>query len=221
VVDAKTQRNALVFIEKHLFTDKYFAVDAKVLNHLAAPRWWHAGSYVSFTVDFPYYEMVGVLQWWNLFDRFFPNTLRRIQDAELKCPSADKFTASEYLQRLRKACFADSLSVERARESDWTDESPFVSSIRRSLQRQFLDVVEPLVRTPPGVVLSADLHAMVQQTVRELRDGIHKVLETDKIDFASKSHLTACESRIERMLAPRLDEFAPKGGTGMTGMMGQ
>jgi hypothetical protein len=221
VVDAKTQRDALAFTEKYLFTDKYFAVDTKVLNHLAAPRWWHAGAFVSFTVDFPYYETVGMLQWWNLFDRFFPNTLRRIQDAELKCASADKFTASEYLQRLSKACWADSLNVERAQQGEWTDEAPFVSGLRRSLQRQFLDVVEPLVRTPPGWVLTPDLHAMVQQSVRELRDGIQNVQETGKLDFASKSHLAACDSRIGRMLAPRLDEYNPRGGAAMTGMEGR
>ncbi len=169
VVDAKTQRNALEFIEKHLYNDDYFNVSAEVLNHLAAARWWHAGTNISFTVDFPYYEMVGVLQWWNLFDRVFPNTLRRIHDAELKTTSADKLTVAEYVQRLQAACWSKTTDSDRAKGGTWTDESPCVPSIRRSLQREYLNVIEPLVRTAPGTVLSPDLHAMVQHALRKQR----------------------------------------------------
>jgi hypothetical protein len=48
--------------------------------------------------------------------------------------------------------------------------------------------------------------------VRTLRDQIVGVLETKNLDFASESHLTACKSRIDRMLAPRLDEYRVLGG---------
>jgi len=217
LVDARTQREALEFIEKSLYSDAYFAVSPKVLNHLAAARWWHAGTWISFTVDFPYYEMVGVLQWWNLFDRFFPNTLRRIHDAELKTADDEKFTVAEYLRGMKEACWSESTDPERAREGTWSDSSPFVSSLRRSLQREYLNVVEPLVRTPPGVVLSPDLHAMVQHSIRTLGGEIAEVLETDRLDFASRAHLTASKSRIDRMLAPKLDEYQSKGGM-ITGM---
>jgi hypothetical protein len=143
----------------------------------------------------------------QLFERLFPNTLRRIHDAEMKTTDADKFTVAEYLQRIQNACWADSVDRNRLTKGDWTDASPFVSSVRRSLQREYLNLMEPLVRTPPGTVLSPDLHAMVQHSLRRLNVQIGQTLAAGGLDFASESHMTSCKSRIERMLAPELNEY--------------
>ncbi len=207
LVDVKTQKEALAFIEESLFDDDFFAVSPEVLNHLAVPRWWHVGATADYMVDYPYHDIVGVLQWWNLFDRLFPNTLRRIHDAELKTASTEKLTVAEYLQRIQNGVWADTCDPRRAKEGDFSDESPFVSSIRRSLQREYLTLIEPLVRTRPGTVVSPDLHAMVQHAVAALGEAIDKVLETGQLDFASRAHLTACQSRIKRMLEPELNEL--------------
>lgn len=207
LVDTKLQRGALEFIEKHLFNDAYFDVPPELLNHLAAARWWHDGVTIDFVVDYPYLDIVGVMQWWNLIDRFFPQTLRRIHDAELKTASTDKLTLSEYIQRLQKSVWADTLSAERAGGNGWSDEKPYISTVRRSLQREYLNVIEPLVRTPPGALVSPDIHAMLQHSVKTLAAEIGKVMEGTKLDFASNAHLAACRSRIERMLEPKLDEY--------------
>jgi len=211
-VDAQTQREALAFIEENLFSDAFFTFPPEVLNHLAAPRWWHDGMSISFTVDFPIHDWIGLFQWWNLFDRLLPNTLRRIHDAELKTEAADKFTAAEYVQRIQNACWSD-VSARRASGGSWSHSSPFLSSIRRSLQREYLNLAEPLVRTPPGVVFSPDLHAMVQHALRKLNQQIKEVLETGKVDFASEAHLTSCKTRIELMLTPELPELRPYGAS--------
>lgn len=207
LVDAKVQRDALAFIEDNLFSDKFFKFNANQLNHLAAPRWWHDGSVITYVVDFPVHDLVGTLQWWNLFDRMFPYTLRRIHDAELKAESTDKLTCAEYIQRVQNGCWND-VTADRVKGGDtWTDESPFLSSVRRSLQREYLNVIEPLVRTPPGRVVSPDIHAMVQHAARNLGRQIEDTLAAGKLDFATQAHLTACKSRIDRMLAPQLTEY--------------
>jgi hypothetical protein len=212
-VEAARQRAALKFIEEHLFSENAFRFPPEVLNHLAPSRWWHEGSNVSFTLDFPVHELIGLLQWWNLFDRFFPNTLRRIHDAELKA-AGERLTAAEYIRTLRHACWSE-VSPERAAGGPWSDEKPLISGIRRSLQREYLGIVEPLVRTPPGVLLSPDLHAMLEHSLRELSGQIEGVLAGQKFDFASTAHLKACKSRIDRMLAAELREFERGGGMGL------
>ncbi len=211
LVDAKLQREALAFIEKHLYQDDFFSVSPEVLNHLAAPRWWHAGMRIDFMVDFPIHDLIATLQWWTLFDRLFPNTLRRIHDAEMKTAAADKFTVAEYLQRNQDACWAGSVDKRRLSKGNWTDASPFISSTRRSLQREYLRLMEPLVRTRPGRVLSPDLHAMVQNCLRQLSTQVEQTVAGGGLDFASQSHLIACKSRIERMLAPELNEYGRAG----------
>ncbi len=210
-VDAKTQRAALSFIEKHLFSDDFFAFSPEVLNHLAPPRWWHNGARVSYTIDFPIHNYIGLLQWWNLFDRVFPNTLRRIHDAELKTTEPDRLTVAEYLRRLQTACWADACSAKRAQDGNWSDGKPFVSDVRRSLQREYLGLMERLVRTPPGLGLSPDIRAMVQHSLRTLSDQLGQVMKSGQLDFASAAHLGDCQSRIDRMLAPELREYGSGG----------
>jgi hypothetical protein len=63
-----------------------------------------------------------------------------------------------------------------------------------------------MVRTPPGTVLSPDLHALVQHALRSLGKQIDDVLATGKVDSASVAHLTACKARIDRMPAPQFPE---------------
>ncbi|MCP4591254.1 MAG: hypothetical protein GY842_10940, partial [bacterium] len=207
LVEPKLQRQALGFIEKHLFSDEFFTFPPELLNHLAPARWWHDGTNIDFTMDFPIHRYIGLFQWWNIFDRLYPNTLRRIHDAELKSAAADKFTVAEYLQRVQKACWADACDANNAGRSKWTDSRPFVSSVRRSLQREYLQMMEPLVRIPPGGVISPDLHAMVKHSLQKLGAELDAVLKTGKLDFASEAHLSTCKSRIERMMTPELKEY--------------
>jgi hypothetical protein len=206
LVEPQLQRKALAFVERHLYQDEFFSASPEVLNHLAASRWRHSGTWVSYSVDFPMHGFISFLQWWNLFDRLFPPALRRIHDAELKTAATDKFTVAEYLQRIQSACWSDA-AVQRAQSGTWTDASPFLSSIRRSLQREYLNLAEPLVRIQPGLLLSPDLHAMVQHSLRRLADQLGQTLSTGKLDFASAAHVASSKSRIDRMLTPRLDEY--------------
>lgn len=208
VVDASTQRRAMAFIESTLFDDNFLAVSPALLVHLTDPRWYHDGMYISAMPDFPIHEYIAMLQWWNLFDRFLPPTLQRIQDAEMKADSQDKFTVAEYLQRLQRSIWAVSLDAERKARGEWSDAGPFVPDTRRSLQRTYLQCVEPLVRNRPGRMLSPDLHAMLQQSLRDVSRQIETVLKQPgaTLDFASAAHLSACKSRIDRLLTPPLEE---------------
>jgi len=207
LVDPDKQRKALAFIAENLYQDEFFSFPPEVLNHLIAPRWWHPGAQISYTVDFPIHRIVSTLQWFNLLDRLFPGTLTRIHDAEMKTADPNKFTVAEYLQTLQKACWGDSLGIDKSRKGGWTDASPAISSVRRSLQREYLNVLEPLARTAPGRVVSPDLHAMVQYCLRQLGGKIDKAMGSGEFDFASEAHLASCKSRIERILKPELKEF--------------
>jgi hypothetical protein len=161
-------------------------------------------------MDFPIHNLIGILQWWNLFDRLYPNTLRRVYDAELKTDIADKLTVAEYLQRIQSACWADALDAERLKQGTFTDAQPFLSSVRRSLQREYLGLMEPLVRRRPGQVLPPDLHAMVQYSLQRLAWQIGAMLNSaDELDLGSRAHLVTCKSRVDRMLAAELREYEP------------
>jgi hypothetical protein len=196
------------FVEQTLFNDSFFAVPPTVLNHLGVPRWYHEDASVNLTMDFPVHTMISTLQWWYLSDRLFPNTLRRIHDAEMKSVDGNKLTVAEYLQRLQKACWGDSLNPARRSAGKWSNEQPFISDVRRSLQREYLGQIEPMVRMQPGDVVSPDLHGMLQYLLIDLSKQIGDVLKDadPPLDFASLAHLTTCKSRIDRILSAPLEE---------------
>jgi len=208
LVEPAGQRAALEFLEKTLYTDDFFRIPPQVLNHLSPHRWWHDDLWPSFSMDFPIHSFISLLQWWNLSDRLFPEVIRRIYDAELKTDAEDKLTAAEYLQRIQRACWSDATDAERAKSGRWSDTEPFLSSIRRSLQREYLRLVEPLVRRPPGALLPPDLHAMTTYSLSRLAEDLKAVLSAagGRLDFASRAHLESCRSRIERMLSAELRE---------------
>ena len=237
LVESKLQREALAFVEEHLFSDEFFSFPPELLNHLAPARWWHEGMRIDFTLDFPIHRYIGLLQWWNLFDRLTPNTLRRMHDAEMKTADSSKLTVAEYVQRLQKACWADSCDVTRAKQGKWTDTNPFVSDIRRSLQREYLGLLEPLVRTRPDAVLSPDLHAMVEDSLWQLSEQLEEMVELAEptcemkadakgvkkkvctpalldLDFASKAHLRCTMRRIQRILSAKIGEIGGSIGGG-------
>ena len=207
LVDPDMQRRALDFIADHLFSEEFFEFDPELLNHLAPSRWSHAGTRVNYSMDFPIRNVISSIQWWNIYDRLFPTVLRRIHDAELKTNADNKFTLAEYLERLEKGCWSDAVDAKRLEKGEWTNASPFVSDIRRSLQREYLAMVEPLVRYEPGVVISPDIQAMIKYSLKRLSGQLEKVIDKNTADFASQAHLVACKSRIDRMLDPELQEY--------------
>lgn len=207
LVDPDTQRRALKFVADQIYGEKLYQFSPELLNHLAPSRWWNSGASMDFSLDFPVHQIIAVIQRSSLFDRFFPNTLRRIHDSQLKTDDKNKFTVAEYLQTMEKACWSDACDAKRAKEGNWSDASPFLSDARRSLQREYLSVVEPLVRYRPGRALSPDLHAMVCHSLKRISNNIADVLKLKNTDFASTAHLEACKSRIDRMLELELDEY--------------
>ncbi len=207
LVDPELQRRAIAFTEEHIFADEFYKIPSKLLNHLAPSRWSHHGVNISYSMDFPVHEFIGLLQWWNLVDRFTPNTLRRIYDAETKTDSPNKLTVSEYLQRLQSGCWKEIVDRAQVDAEKPSETSPFLSDIRRSLQREYLSLAETLVRMPPGTIVSADIQAMIKHMLRNLSEDLAWCIATHKADFASQAHMEECKSRIDRMLRPELKEY--------------
>ncbi|MGE4140412.1 MAG: zinc-dependent metalloprotease [Planctomycetota bacterium] len=206
---AKVQREALELVLDVALVKGFFKPTPELLNHLAPHRWWHDGMSIDFVMDFPVHELEGVLQWWVLFDRLFPNNLRRIQDAELKTAAADRLGIAEYLTKLQEAAFGDAVDQSRLAAGTWSPTAPFLSDARRSAQREYLGLMEGLIRRKPGETVSPDLHAMLQYALKRLAKGLEKTAGTERADFASQAHLVACQSRIERMLSASLEEEKP------------
>ncbi|RMF82927.1 MAG: hypothetical protein D6744_05610, partial [Planctomycetota bacterium] len=203
-VSAETQRQALDALLGTLFDEHFFDVDAAVYNELAPSRWSHWGEPTPLRLDFPVHQRIAMLQWWTLYDICSPPVLQRIYDAELKVTGDDKFAAAEYIRTLRDGIFKQ---LDTPPDGSFDDAHPYISSIARGLQREYLDTMLPLARSRPGALVSADLGGMIRYAMRELSAKIGSVLDgaktpdgKSKIDFASVAHLYEAKSRIDRAL---------------------
>jgi len=202
-VEPDAQREALKLISETLFADSFFTqvISPELLNQLAPHRWWHFGMRPSARPDYPIHEMISLLQWWTLSDILAPPVLTRIYDAELKTTGEDKFTCAELVRSVRDEIWKE-LNDVRGR---YSDSKPLISSIRRGLQRQYLDLMLVYVRSRPGALVPEDVDGMVRFALRELSERIGRALNArdSKLDFASRAHLVECKSRIDRALEAR------------------
>jgi predicted Zn-dependent protease len=204
LVDPEAQRRALRWLGETLFDDAFFRTDADLLNKLAPSRWSHFRSSPDIRLDFPIHDWIGMMQWWTLADIASPPVLQRIYDAELKSDADNKYTAAEHIRKLRDTIWAQ---LRRLPKGAYTDAQPYISSIDRNLQRQYLDLMIAYARQRPGSVTSPDLSSMIRQSLRELSSKIGRALrpkteedERVRLDFASRAHLTDCKSRVDRVL---------------------
>jgi hypothetical protein len=205
LVDPDRQREALDVLKRTVLSDSFYKFDAELLNQLAPSRWSHWGSRLPRRLDYAIHERILGLQLVSLFDLITPAVMQRVYDAELKSTADNKFTAAELITSLRDHVFGP---LEKVGKGPYTDSKPFLSSIRRNLQKSYLTLMLINAEQSPGSNgMSADLHGMVRFSLRELSGKIGYVLEhTGKtgggstLDFASRGHLTECRSRIDRVL---------------------
>lgn len=199
LVSAADQRAALKYLGETVFNPSYFVVDAALLNDLAPSRWSHWGSNMGVRVDFPIHERILALQSAALVNVTSPPILQRVYDAEMKCGDDDRFTAAELITTVRDMIWGASCNAPKGK---CTDAKPFVCSVTRNLQNEYLNIMLSATQLRPGQLISADLHAMIRYALRDLSGQIGAVLDKggDKLDFASRAHLSESKSRIDRML---------------------
>jgi hypothetical protein len=184
-----------------------------LMNDLPPSRWSHFGTSTELRLDFPAHDWVSMLQWWTLVDITSPAVLQRLYDAELKSADQNKFTAAEFIRELRDIVWGQ---LNQPPEGRYTDTQPYLGSLERNLQRDYLDLMLSYARQRPGQAMSADLSSMLRYSLRELSLKIGNVLGIErlaaggesgvsaqvreKLDFASLAHLIDCKSRIDRAL---------------------
>jgi hypothetical protein len=210
------QREALKFLNETLFSDTFFDMDPTLFNISGASRWWDWASNPASRTDYPYHSAILSMQSGTLASLTSPASMQRVYDAERKTAADDKFTAAELINSVRDGLFGDLDKGGR-----FTDAKPMLSSIKRNLQQQYIQNMLSVAELRSGTSVSPDLQNMVRFSLRELSARIGKATENkDRLDFATRAHLTEAKIRIDRVLdAP----FVPSGGGGgpIIIMMGQ
>jgi len=202
MIPAAKQREALEFVIDNVFSDQAFRFPPELLNKLAAGRWghWDSDAFDSMQ-EYPIHDRVAAIQYWVMFHLVNPYTIGRIYDAELKVPTdQDALTVPELMTRLAQAIWSE---LGHEPDQKCTNRQPYVSSLRRSLQRRYLEIMIHTVLGRPGRTMPADAHAVARMTLQKISAQIGEILaggQASNLDDFSRAHLDESKARIDKAL---------------------
>jgi hypothetical protein len=209
LVDVQLQRDALGLLEENVFNDKPFQFPPELYNQLGWSNWSHWGTSNTTRKDFGIHDFV--LQWQEriLAQLLSSVTLKRMHDAELRvAPDADALTTAELIQRLTKAIYSE---VESTKEGDYSPRKPAISSIRRNLQRSYLEDMSSLALGSTGA--PQDCQTIAYAELANLQQRITSLLDNQpvasKLDAYSRAHLQETSARITKVLEAKFDIPSP------------
>ena len=196
-VKGDKQREALAFLEQHVFSDQAFQFSPQLLRRLGPDRWSHWGNERATMnrVEYPLNERVLNIQKTALDHLFDSQVLSRIQDDALQADKDDHaLTLAELFRGLTDGMWSDA-----AADKDGKKTLPS-SVIRRNLQREHLKDLTTLVVGPTGA--PADARSLARAHLKEISGRIDKALN-DKamtVDETTRAHLDECKERIAKAL---------------------
>lgn len=201
VTPAEKQREALELVCDQMFSATPFQFPPELYDYLAASHWSHWGATETYRYDYPAHEVI--LMWQErVLDQLMSSlTLTRIHDSELKqAADTDAFTTAELLQTLTDSLFAE-LDAE-TRDDDYSLRQPAIASLRRNVQRAYLDRLSNLAL---GTTAPEDCQTMAYSELGRLKEEIDSYLadSRDTLDRYTQAHLEETSARIEKVMDAR------------------
>jgi hypothetical protein len=204
VVEAAKQREALALIEENVLSDKPFGFTPELYNQLSTSRWYHWGTNADQRTDYAVHETILMWQERSLSRLLSPVTLERLHDSELKVPAdQDAFTTAELIQRLTTAVFKE---ADELQKGEYTNRKPAISSLRRNLQRSYLQRLTSLAMG--NSLAPQDCQTIAYAELTSLAKRIDVVLNGRpelKLDAYTRAHLEETAARIRKVLDAKVE----------------
>ena len=202
VVPAKKQRDALNFVIENTFQDEAFGLTEDLLRRMTVDKW--LDDFSSFLDDptWPIHDRILGVQAYALARLMYPTTLRRVYDNEFLVPAdEDALTLPELLNTIIKAVWSE---LDKEPGKKYTARQPMISSLRRNLQREHLELMIDLSKAGYfGTAAYKPIATLIVEKLRQLKeDKIDHILETyDKnLDPYTRAHLKDAAMQIEKAL---------------------
>jgi hypothetical protein len=211
-VEAAKQREAMKLLNESAFQLPPLP-PPEVLNSLAATHWNHWGLRNPGRRDYPVHSQIELMQGNILSQLLATSTLSRLHDCELKqAADADVYTLAEHLRTLAEGIFSE--WREAPKPGEYTNRKPYISSLRRNLQRMTLKrlanllnsgAANQLVQLLGAGTISAvpeDARTLVRMHLTDMDKQITLLLSSAdvKLDDYSKAHLQDSQERIRKLL---------------------
>ena len=203
VVPAKQQRDALQFVIDQSFSDESYGLSPELLRHLSADKWLDGDNWSSAMQDatWPIHDRVMGLQASSLTMLMNPTTLRRVYDNEFIVGEEEEaITLAEVMSSIGAAIWSE---LTLTPKDGYTTRKPFISSLRRNLQKEHLGrLIDLSMRTENGPVAFRPIADLAQMELHDLQTKINALVKEqgDKLDPYSRSHLLQMQTVIEKAL---------------------
>lgn len=190
------QREALELLRTHAFDESAFKLPREVLAKFGANRWSHWGQSNTWggRIDFPLHEQVLGLQNSLLAQLTNPFLFARIRDAELKFGQREVLTVPELMEGLAQSVWSEV----------WSGSARNIPSMRRDLQRAWLDHMTQILVTPPSR-MPADARAVARMRLEDLDRRIALRVNSRALDDYTRAHLLESRARIAKALEAGLE----------------
>lgn len=196
-IPLEKQRQALKLLQKYVFDETRFHFSPTLINKLAPSRWSHWGADLEyFNLEYPVYDRVLLLQTILLRDLLSGTRLARLRDAELRTRADQVLTIPELI---------NTLQTDIWREVYQGDRSLKLSSLRRGLQRQYLNQLTAMVLRQSSV--PEDARSVAWYELKQLRAAIDQAIRrrSGEMDVYTKAHLEETRDRLTKVLNSQLE----------------
>ncbi len=187
-VSVAQQRQALDTLQKYLFAENALSFSPELLNKLAPSRWRHWGSYPQVgRLDYPIHDLVLLLQGSVLRDLLSGDRLSRLKDIELKTKPENALTLPELFETLQSGIWTEVIKPK--------GKPMKIASLRRGLQREYLDILSGMVLRKQYV--PEDARTLAWYKLRQLDEKLKDVSSDDEY---TKAHILETRDRIDKIL---------------------
>jgi hypothetical protein len=217
VIPAEKQRGALNFIVDNTFKDDAFGLTPDLLVRMTVDKWADEGGMNDLGSDATWeiHDRISGVQASALTMIMNPTTLKRVYDNEFRVPEdQDALTLPEVMDTVTGSIFTE---VKGGMPSGtFTARKPLVSSLRRNLQREYVDRLIDL--TMPGRMSGAaakPVSTLAEAQLKAIKGWVTS--PANGVDGYTKAHFDDLATRIGRALDAQYIYNQPSAG-GFGGM---
>jgi len=198
VVSAFAQRDALRFLLTSAFRDDAFNLTPELLRRMTVDKWLDDYRRAFEDSTWPVHDRIMGIQSTVLTRLLNPGTLGRVYDNEFITPAKeDAITLPEVLRTVETEIWSE---LDRA-EGRFTEREPMISSLRRNLQREYVErLIDLSMPNTWGQASHKPIGNLALMHLRNLSARIGKTVDArnEGIDAYSKAHLTESKLRIDK-----------------------
>ncbi|AVH73185.1 zinc-dependent metalloprotease [Nostoc sp. 'Lobaria pulmonaria (5183) cyanobiont'] len=186
------QRQALTKLQEYVFAEDAFSFSPQLLNQLAPSHWGDWGSSApNNRLDYPIHDRILSFQSAILRSLLDSDRLNRLQDIELKTLPGEALSIPELFDTLQTGIWTEVFAPGEPKP---------ISSIRRSLQREHLNILLQMMLGTTNT--PEDGRTLAWYKLRQLQKAIDVRLKQlgESLDIYTLAHLEASGDRITKAL---------------------